>query len=81
MNNKSVLIGAVIAAGIFSGINNTLTTQAVMMVSAVDAGLDEGGHPANENDDPANVAGEIADEFGGAGGAIDSAEAQPAHRG
>ena len=32
------------------------------------------GHPATEHGDPTDVAGEIADEFGGAGGAIDSIE-------
>jgi MFS family permease len=125
----------VITAGIFIGINNTLTTQAVMMVSPVerpvasaaygfvrflggglapfaagklverfnlhvpfaiaavavvaavlvlstahqmlaraDAGLDEDGHPATEHGDPSEVAGEIADEFGGAGAAIEGVE-------
>jgi MFS family permease len=135
VNNRTVLVVAVITAGIFIGINNTLTTQAVMMVSPVerpvasaaygfvrflggglapfaagklverfnlhvpfalgavavvaavivlstahqmlakaDLGLDEDGHPATEHGDPTDVAGEIADEFGGAGGAIDSIE-------
>ncbi|MGH3425896.1 MAG: MFS transporter, partial [Nocardioidaceae bacterium] len=133
--NRTVLVVAVIVAGIFIGINNTLTTQAVMIVSPVerpvasaaygfvrfiggglapfaagkmvetwnlhvpfaigavtvlgavavlasahtmlsraDQGLDEDGHPATEHDDPADVAGEVADEYGGAGGAIDSYE-------
>lgn len=127
--NQTLMIGAVIAAGIFIGINNTLMTQAVMIVSPVerpvasaaygfvrfiggglapfaagklvehlnvhvpfaiaavavlaaiavlatghrllanaDAGLDEDGHQAEDVDD---VEGEIADEFGGASGAID----------
>ena len=127
--NQTLMIGAVIAAGIFIGINNTLMTQAVMIVSpverpvasaangfvrfiggglapfaagklvehlnvhvpfalasgtvlvaivvlasghrllaAADAGLDEDGHPASDVDD---VEGEVADEFGGASGAID----------
>ena len=135
VNNRTVLIVAVIVAGIFIGINNTLTTQAVMIVSPVerpvasaaygfvrflggglapfaagqlvehfnlhvpfaigavtvaaaglvlstahrtlaqaDAGLDEDGHSIVEHDDPADVAGEVADEFGGAGGAIDSVD-------
>src|SRR5665811_124358 len=127
VNNRTVLVVAVITAGIFIGINNTLTTQAVMMVSPVqrpvasaaygfvrflagklverfnlhvpfaigavavvaavivlstahqmlaqaDHGLDEDGHPATEHGDPTDVAGEIADEFGGAGAAIDSIE-------
>ncbi len=127
--NQTLMVGAVIAAGIFIGINNTLMTQAVMIVSpverpvasaaygfvrfiggglapfaagqlvahlnvhvpfalasgtvlvaivvlasghrllaAADAGLDEDGHHAPDIDD---VEGEIADEFGGASGAID----------
>ncbi len=127
--NQTLMIGAVIAAGIFIGINNTLMTQAVMIVSpverpvasaaygfvrfiggglapfaagklvehlnvhvpfalasgtvlvaiavlasghrllaAADAGLDEDGHHAEDVDD---VEGEVADEFGGASGAID----------
>ncbi len=135
VDNRTVLVVAVIAGGIFIGINNTLMTQAVMVLSPVerpvasaaygfvrffggglapfaagklvehfnlhvpfalgaatvvaavivlstahralaqaDAGLDEEGHPAGEHDDPADVAGEVADEFGGAGGAIDSIE-------
>ncbi|HEX7536771.1 MAG TPA: MFS transporter [Dermatophilaceae bacterium] len=135
VNNRTVLVAAVITAGIFIGINNTLTTQAVMMVSPVerpvasaaygfvrflggglapfaagklverfnlhvpfaiaavavvaavavlstahqllaraDAGLDEDGHPASEHGEPSEVAGEIADEFGGAGAAIDGVE-------
>jgi MFS transporter, ACDE family, multidrug resistance protein len=36
VNNRTVLVVAVITAGIFIGINNTLTTQAVMMVSSVE---------------------------------------------
>ena len=125
-----VLIATVIISGIFIGINNTLTTQAVMLVSpverpvasaaygfvrflggglapfaagklaehfgvhvpfavgaaavliavlvlstahrvlaAADAGLDEDGHSTEDLDD---VAGEVADEFGGAPAAIDS---------
>ena len=135
VNNRAVLVVAVITAGIFIGVNNTLTTQAVMMVSPVkrpvtsaaygfvrflggglapfaagklverfnlhvpfaigalavvaavivlstahqmlgqaDHGLDEDGHLATEHGDPTDVTGEIADEFGGAGGAIDSLE-------
>jgi MFS transporter, ACDE family, multidrug resistance protein len=135
VNNRKVLIVAVIVAGIFIGFNNTLTTQAVMMVSPVerpvasaaygfvrflggglapfaagklverfnlhvpfaiaavavvaavmvlstahqtlaraDLGLDEDGHQATEHGDPSDVGGEIADEFGGASGAIDSFE-------
>ena len=134
VNNRTVLVVAVITAGIFIGINNTLTTQAAMMTSPVerpvasaygfvrflggglapfaagklverfnlhvpfaigavavvaavivlssahqmlaqaDHGLDEDGHLATEHGDPSDVAGEIADEFGGAGGAIDSIE-------
>jgi MFS family permease len=35
-NNQAVLIGAVVATGIFIGINNTITTQAVMTVSPVE---------------------------------------------
>lgn len=127
--NQTLMIGCVIAAGIFIGINNTLMTQAVMTVSPVerpvasaaygfvrfiggglapfaagklvehfnvhapfaigavtvvvaiavlstahralanaDKGLNEDGKPANDAD---AVEGEIADEFGGAGGAID----------
>ncbi|MFG1694343.1 MFS transporter [Nonomuraea sp. NPDC049309] len=34
--NQAVLVAAVIVAGIFIGINNTLTTQAVMMVAPVE---------------------------------------------
>jgi len=34
--NRTVLISTVIAAGIFIGINNTLTTQAVMVISPVE---------------------------------------------
>jgi ACDE family multidrug resistance protein len=126
----AVLIATVVVSGAFIGINNTLTTQAVMLVSPVerpvasaaygfvrflggglapfaagklaehvnlhvpfavgavavvaavlvlstghrmlaqaDAGLDEDGHGAGDLDD---VAGEVADEFGGASAAIDS---------
>jgi MFS family permease len=125
-----VLIATVVVSGAFIGINNTLTTQAVMLVSPVerpvasaaygfvrffggglapfaagklaehfnvhvpfalgavavlaavlvlstghrmlaqaDAGLDEDGHSVTAHRD---VAGEIADEFGGAPAAIDS---------
>ena len=128
-DKQSVLIGAVIAAGIFIGICNTLMTQAVMIVSPVerpvasaaygfvrfiggglapfaagkltehfnvhvpftiaaisvlcaalvlstghemlrnaDAGLNEDGASVDDLDE---VEGEVADEFGGAGGAID----------
>ena len=35
-NNQAVLIAAVVATGIFIGINNTITTQAVMTVSPVE---------------------------------------------
>ncbi|GAB2942287.1 MFS transporter [Nonomuraea fastidiosa] len=35
-DNPAVLVAAVIVAGIFIGINNTLTTQAVMMVAPVE---------------------------------------------
>lgn len=126
---RTVLVVAVIVSGIFIGINNTLTTQAVMMISPVerpvasaaygfvrfiggglapfaagklveftnlhvpfalavatalaaivvlsrnhhalelaDAGMDEDGHTVVDGED---VEGEIADEFGGAPGAID----------
>lgn len=127
--DQRLMVGCVVAAGIFIGVNNTLMTQAVMTVSPVerpvasaaygfvrfiggglapfaagrlvaatsvhvpfavaaaavlaaglvlstahralhdaDAGLDEDGHPAA---DPQEVAGEVADEFGGAPGAVD----------
>ena len=137
VNNRTVLVVAVITAGIFIGINNTLTTQAVMMVSPrraagrlrrlrlrplprrrtgagklverfnlhvpfaigavavvaavivlstahqmlaqADRGLDEDGHLATEHGDPTDVSGEIADELGGAGGAIDSIEEAHQH--
>jgi MFS transporter, ACDE family, multidrug resistance protein len=140
VNNRTVLVVAVITAGIFIGINNTLTTQAVMMVSPVerpvasaaygfvrflggglapfaagklverfnlhvpfaigalavvaavivlstahqmlaqaDRGLDEDSHLATEHGDPTDVTGEIADELGGAGGAIDSLEETHQH--
>jgi MFS family permease len=130
---RMVLVVCVITAGIFIGVNNTLTTQAVMIVAPVerpvasaaygfvrfiggglapfvagklvehynlhvpfaiacgtallavlvlttahhelanaDAGLDEDGTPAVSLDD---VAGEVGDEYGGAGGAIDQAAA------
>jgi ACDE family multidrug resistance protein len=133
VDHRAVLIACVITAGIFIGINNTLTTQAVMLVSpverpvasaaygfvrflggglapfvagklvdafdlhvpfyvgavsvllavlvlstghrmlaAADAGLAEDGHPSSEHGEPDDVAGEVADEFGGAGAAIDS---------
>ncbi|MBC7630601.1 MFS transporter [Aeromicrobium sp.] len=129
--NQTLMIGCVISAGIFIGINNTLMTQAVMIVSPIerpvasaaygfvrflggglapfaagklvehftvhvpfalaavtvllavavlatghrmltnaDAGLTEDGHTVEKLDD---VEGEIADEFGGASGAIDEA--------
>ncbi|MEI4273093.1 MFS transporter [Klenkia sp. LSe6-5] len=131
-DTRWVLVACVVAAGIPIGINNTLTTQAVMLVSPVerpvasaaygfvrflggglapfaagklveafdvhvpfllgavtvvlavgvlatghrmleqaDAGLDEDGHPAGEHGGPEDVAGEVADEFGGAPAAID----------
>ncbi|MCW2799998.1 MAG: transporter, partial [Aeromicrobium sp.] len=127
--NRTVLVLCVIISGIFIGINNTLTTQAVMIVSPVerpvasaaygfvrfiggglapfaagklvehtnlhvpfaiatfaalaavavlstnhqalafaDAGLNEDGKPVEDTD---VVEGEVADEFGGAPGAID----------
>ena len=126
---QGLMVGCVIAAGIFIGINNTLMTQAVMLVSPVerpvasaaygfvrfiggglapfaagklvehfsvhvpfaiaagtvllaalvlstahrtladaDRGIDEDGHTVEDADD---VTGEVADEFGGASGAID----------
>lgn len=126
---QSLMVGCVIAAGIFIGINNTLMTQAVMLVSPVerpvasaaygfvrfiggglapfaagklvehfsvhvpfaiaagtvllaaivlstahrtladaDRGIDEDGHAVEDADE---VSGEVADEFGGAPGAID----------
>lgn len=128
-DTQAILIGSVIAAGIFIGISNTLMTQAVMIVSPVerpvasaaygfvrfiggglapfaagrltadfnvhvpftiaaisvflavfviasgrtmlmnaDRGLDEDGGTVEDLD---QVDGEVADEFGGAGGAID----------
>lgn len=131
--NRTVLICAVIAAGIVIGINNTLTTQAVVVISPVerpvasaaygfvrfiggglapfaagklvehfnlhvpfalaavsavvaalllftahdrlaetDRGMDEDGH-ANIGTD-SEMAGEMADEFGGASGALDDYE-------
>ncbi|MGY1624857.1 MFS transporter [Geodermatophilus sp. SYSU D00965] len=134
-----VLITTVIVSGAFIGINNTLTTQAVMLVAPVerpvasaaygfvrflggglapfaagklaeaagvhvpfavgagavvagiavlatghrllaqaDAGLDEDGAAAETHGRVDDVAGEVADEFGGAPGAIDS-EVQVAH--
>lgn len=130
--NKTLLVSCVIAAGIFIGINNTLMTQAVMLVSpverpvasaaygfvrfiggglapfaagqlvartnlhvpfaiaavtvvlaavvlstahrtlaAADRGIDEDGHRVEDAD---VVEGEVADEFGGAPGAIDEFE-------
>ncbi|MGY1820451.1 MFS transporter [Geodermatophilus sp. SYSU D00079] len=127
-----VLVVTVVVSGAFIGINNTLTTQAVMLVAPVerpvasaaygfvrflggglapfaagelaeaadvhlpfsvgaaavvagiavlatghrllaraDAGLDGDGHAAAGHDAPDDVAGEIADEFGGAPAAID----------
>ncbi|NNG40924.1 MFS transporter [Flexivirga sp. ID2601S] len=133
--NRTVLICAVIAAGIMIGINNTLTTQAVMVISPVerpvasaaygfvrfiggglapfaagklvehfnlhvpfaiaagsavlaalllstahrtladaDRGLDEDGEKVAGADAPAQIAGEVADEFGGAAGALDDYE-------
>jgi MFS family permease len=132
-NTVAVLVVTVVLSGIFIGINNTLTTQAVMLVSpverpvasaaygfvrflggglapfaagklaehlnvhvpflvgagavvaaalvlatghrmlvAADAGLDEDGHPASTHGALDDVAGEVADEFGGAPAAIDS---------
>jgi MFS transporter, ACDE family, multidrug resistance protein len=38
-DHQSVLIGAVIATGIFIGLNNTITTQAVMTVSPVERSI------------------------------------------
>ena len=35
-NNQAVLIGAVVATGMFIGVNNTITTQAVMTVAPVE---------------------------------------------
>jgi ACDE family multidrug resistance protein len=132
-DSVTVLATTVIISGIFIGINNTLTTQAVMLVAPVprpvasasygfvrflggglapfaagklaehfnvhvpfvvgavavvgaalvlstghrmlaqaDQGLDEDGHPATEHGELDDVAGEVADEFGGAAAAIDS---------
>lgn len=129
--HRTVLVVAVIVSGIFIGINNTLTTQAVMIISPVerpvasaaygfvrfiggglapfaagklvehynlhvpfaiasltalaaigvlamnhralalaDAGMDEDGHDVVDEGD---VDGQIADEFGGAPGALDEA--------
>ncbi|MEV4551612.1 MFS transporter [Nonomuraea wenchangensis] len=36
VDNRPVLIAAVVVAGVFIGVNNTLTTQAVMMVAPVE---------------------------------------------
>jgi MFS family permease len=133
----AVLVVTVIVSGAFIGINNTLTTQAVMLVSpverpvasaaygfvrffggglapfaagklaehfgvhvpfavgavavvaavlvlstghrilaAADAGLDEDGHGVADLDD---VAGEVADEFGGAAAAIEDELQAEAH--
>jgi MFS transporter, ACDE family, multidrug resistance protein len=36
IHNQAVLIGAVVATGIFIGVNNTITTQAVMTVAPVE---------------------------------------------
>lgn len=130
-NRQPVMIGCVIATGVFIGVINTLVTQAVMSVSPVerpvasaaygfvrfiggglapfaaghlaatwsvhvpfavgagtvalaivalatvhrvladaDRGLDEDGHPTSEDTEPVD---EIADEFGGAPGAVDQA--------
>jgi len=132
-SSTTALVVTVIVSGAFIGINNTLTTQAVMLVSpverpvasaaygfvrflggglapfaagklaeyfgvhlpflvgavcvavaigvlstahrtlgAADAGLDEDGHAITEHGAVDDVAGEVADEFGGAGAAIDS---------
>ncbi|SSC24551.1 Tetracycline resistance protein TetA/multidrug resistance protein MdtG, partial [Klenkia terrae] len=141
-DTKWALITCVVVAGAFIGINNTLTTQAVMQVSpverpvasaaygfvrflggglapfaagklveafdvhvpfyvgavavlagvavlatghrilaAADAGMDEDGHEAAEHGSPEDVAGEVADEFGGAPAAIDGeVEPELAHR-
>jgi len=49
-------------------------STAHQMRPQADQGPDADGHPATEHGDPPDVAGEIADEFGGAGGAIDSIE-------
>jgi len=138
-DTRWALVACVVAAGIPIGINNTLTTQAVMLVSPVerpvasaaygfvrflggglapfvagklvesfdihvpffvgaatvlaavavlstghrmlaraDAGLDEDGHPVGAADE---VAGEVADEFGGAPAAVDGeVEAELTHR-
>ena len=38
-SSKTVLVAAVIVSGIFVGLNNTLTTQAVMLVSPVERSL------------------------------------------
>lgn len=136
--HRGVLVICVVVAGVFIGINNTLTTQAVMIVSPVerpvasaaygfvrfiggglapfaagklvehfnlhvpfaiaavavlaavfvlstahrtltdaDAGLDEDGHQVTDADD---VEGEIADEFGGAPGAVDEVTNVPPSR-
>lgn len=136
---QTLMVGCVVVAGIFIGINNTLMTQAVMIVAPVerpvasaaygfvrfiggglapfvagklveassvhvpfavaavavllaavtlstahraladaDAGLDEDGHAVTEAADGSDVAGEVADELGGAAGAID--EVKVAHR-
>jgi MFS transporter, ACDE family, multidrug resistance protein len=129
----AVLVTTVVLSGAFIGINNTLTTQAVMLVSPVerpiasaaygfvrflggglapfaagklaehfgvhvpfavgavavvaavgvlstghrmladaDSGLDEDGHAASDHGPLDDVAGEVADEFGGAPAAIES---------
>jgi hypothetical protein len=49
------------------------------MLAAADAGMDEDGHSADEHGALDDVAGEVADEFGGAPAAIDS-ELQVEHR-
>ncbi len=127
--HTSRMVACVVVAGVFIGVNNTLMTQAVMMVSPIerpvasaaygfvrfiggglapfaagklveassvhvpfaiaavvvalsvavlttahraladaDRGLDEDGHTQSGHDDPE---GEVADEFGGAAGAVD----------
>ena len=49
------------------------------MLAAADAGLDGDGHSASEHGPLDDVAGEVADQFGGASAAIDSELREKAH--
>ncbi|MGY1705471.1 hypothetical protein ACI79C_12935 [Geodermatophilus sp. SYSU D00697] len=75
VETRWALITAVVVAGVFIGVNNTLATQAVMLVSPVERPVASAAHGFVRflgGGLAPFAAGEVAGEFGGAPAAIDS---------